>query len=75
MFKKLSRPTPVVLSLALGSLVPLTGCVDGILSCQPNASDPFQGQWQESASISCEDGSESPPKTQLMRRLITSYRP
>lgn len=33
------------------------GCLDSILSCKPDSSDPFQGTWTEQSSVACEDGS------------------
>ncbi len=49
-----------VIAIAAGLTCLQTGCVDGILACQPDANDPFQGRWSEGSSISCEDESESP---------------
>ena len=49
-----------VVSVAAGLMCLHAGCVDGILTCQPDANDPFQGRWSERSSISCDDGSESP---------------
>lgn len=49
-----------VIAVAAGLMCLQAGCVDGILTCQPNTNDPFEGRWSERSSLSCDDESESP---------------
>ena len=51
--------TYYVVIVSAGLLSLLSGCGGGILSCKPDAGDPFQGRWEERSSISCEDESET----------------
>lgn len=56
----MKRCSSYVIAVAVGLMCLQAGCVDGILTCQPDANDPFQGRWSERSSLSCDDGSESP---------------
>ena len=64
------KPAPYVFFVMVGLLYPLAGCPDlilnrgGILNCQADPNDPFQGRWKERSSISCEDGSETEGRIQ-----------
>ena len=51
--------THYVIVVSVGWLCLLAGCGGGILNCQADADDPFQDRWEERASISCDDGSET----------------
>ncbi len=57
---RVTRCSSYVIALAVGVMCLHAGCVDGILTCQPDANDPFQGRWSERSSLSCDDPSESP---------------
>ncbi len=59
--QRISRKCSSHVSAVVAGLMCLqAGCTDGILTCQPDADDPFQGRWSEGSFISCDDGSESP---------------
>ncbi len=54
-----TRRSGYVFAVAAGLTCLQASCVQGVLTCQPDASDPFQGRWTERSSISCDDGTES----------------
>ena len=56
----MKRSSGLLILTATGLAVVQVGCVGGILTCQPDANDPFQGRWKERSAISCQDQSETP---------------
>ncbi len=43
-------------AVGIGLVLTQAGCIDSILTCQPDSSDPIQGRWTEQSSIACDDG-------------------